>query len=127
MPSIMTTANLRRCASFSRSNATRARMPPSPSLSARMTKVTYLTDTTIVIAQITIEMTPNTSTGVGLTLLWSMLKTVCNEYKGLVPMSPKTTPRALSASARPEPCLAAGTSVVSSCLDSVGEAGAEGG
>lgn len=33
-------------------------MPPSPSLSARMTNATYLIDTTSVIAQNTIEITP---------------------------------------------------------------------
>ena len=36
----------------------RAMIPPSPSLSARMMNVTYLTDTMIVIAQKTSEMTP---------------------------------------------------------------------
>ena len=36
-------------------------MPPSPSLSARMMKVTNLTETIIVIDQKTSEMTPKTS------------------------------------------------------------------
>ena len=35
-------------------------MPPSPSLSARMTNVTYFTETTSVIVQKTSEMTPKT-------------------------------------------------------------------
>src|SRR5450631_3243466 len=116
MPSTMTTAILRRNGSFSRNNATSARMPPSPSLSARMIRTTYLTDTTIAIDQITIEMTPKTSAGVGLTLLWSMLKTICSAYSGLVPISPKTTPRAPSASAKPVSCLAKGTSVMLFCF-----------
>jgi hypothetical protein len=38
--------------------AIRAMIPPSPSLSARMTKATYFTDTTSVIDQKTIEITP---------------------------------------------------------------------
>ncbi len=38
--------------------AIRAMIPPSPSLSARMMNVTYLTDTISVIAQKTSEMTP---------------------------------------------------------------------
>ena len=36
----------------------RAMIPPSPWLSARMMKVTYLTETMIVIVQKTSEMTP---------------------------------------------------------------------
>ena len=39
-------------------SAMRAMMPPSPSLSARMMNVTYLTETMSVIAQKTSEMTP---------------------------------------------------------------------
>ncbi len=42
-------------------SAVSAMMPPSPSLSARMMKVTYLTDTIIVIDQNTSEITPYTS------------------------------------------------------------------
>ena len=33
------------------------------------------------------------------TAWWSVVKTVCTAYSGLVPMSPKTTPSAPSASA----------------------------
>ena len=44
-----------------RSSATSARMPPSPSLSARMTSDTYFIETTSVIDQNTSEMTPKTS------------------------------------------------------------------
>ncbi len=39
-------------------SAVSAMMPPSPSLSARMMNVTYLTETTIVIDQKTSEITP---------------------------------------------------------------------
>ena len=39
-------------------SAIRAMMPPSPSLSARMMKVTYLTETISVIDQNTSEITP---------------------------------------------------------------------
>ena len=69
-------------------------MPPSPPLSARRMKVTYLIDTIRVIAQNTREMTPYTSSGAVPTALLSAVKTVWIAYRGLVPMSPKTTPRA---------------------------------
>src|SRR5450759_1374253 len=94
MPNSVAVARVRLSPSFWRSSATSARMPPSPSLSARITRATYLRETRIVIDQNTIEMIPKTSTGVGRTVLCSMLKAVCNEYSGLVPMSPKTTPSA---------------------------------
>ena len=45
----------------------RAMIPPSPWLSARMMKVTYLTDTTLVMAQKTSEMTPYTPASSGVT------------------------------------------------------------
>ena len=51
--------------------------PPSPSLSARITMPMYLTDTTRVIDQNISEMTPYTSSGVGLTAWSSMVNTVC--------------------------------------------------
>ena len=57
----------RRSARLARSrpgtSASSARMPPSPRLSARMTKVGYLTDTTSVSAQTMSETTPKTSSG----------------------------------------------------------------
>src|SRR6478609_11643769 len=68
--------------------------PPSPSLSARRTKITYLTVTMSVIAHTMVETTPSALSRVGSTMPPSRLKTVCIAYKGLVPMSPKTTPRA---------------------------------
>ncbi len=52
-------------------------MPPSPSLSARIASDTYFIETTMVIDQSTIEMTPRTSPRVACTVLCSMLKTVC--------------------------------------------------
>ena len=42
-------------------SAISARMPPSPLLSARMTNSTYLSDTTITIAQNSMEMMPSTA------------------------------------------------------------------
>ena len=69
-------------------------IPPSPSLSARMMNVTYLIETTSVIDQNTSEMTPRRRPVVACTAPWSSEKTVCIAYSGLVPMSPKTTPRA---------------------------------
>src|SRR4051812_50218192 len=81
-------------------------MPPSPPLSARITKVTYLIETSIVIVQKTSETTPYTSAVVACTAWLSAVNTVCSAYSGLVPMSPKTTPRAPNASAAtPVPTL----------------------
>ena len=74
-----------------------ARIPPSPSLSARMMKRTNSTETISVTDQKTSEITPKTSASVALTAWWSAEKTVCNAYSGEVPMSPKTTPSAPSA------------------------------
>src|SRR5215470_11235161 len=77
-----------------------AMIPPSPSLSARMTRETYVTVTISVTDQKISETTPkmlsvDTATG------WGSpgLKTVWTVYSGLVPMSPKTTPRAPTARA----------------------------
>ena len=75
-------------------------IPPSPSLSARITSRTYVMVTTIVTAQKISEMIPKMLSSVTLTGCGSAgLKTVCTVYSGLVPMSPKTTPRAPSARA----------------------------
>src|SRR5206468_6721072 len=77
-----------------------AMIPPWPSLSARITSVTYVTVTMSVTDQKISETTPkmlSVDTGTG----WGSLglKTVWTVYRGLVPMSPKTTPRAPTASA----------------------------
>jgi hypothetical protein len=77
-----------------------AMIPPSPSLSARITSRTYVTVTMIVTAQKISETTPkmfsvDTATGCGS----CGLKTVWTVYSGLVPMSPKTTPSAPTARA----------------------------
>ena len=58
--------------------AIRARMPPSPSLSARMMKRTNSIETISVIDQKTSEITPKTSASVGFTAPWSAEKTVCS-------------------------------------------------
>ena len=110
MPSTVATASRLGSPSLSRSSATSARMPPSPSLSARMISATYFTETITAMDQKTIDTTPSTSLGVGCTRLWSMLNTVCIAYSGLVPMSPKTTPRAPMASASPPRCPTGGSS-----------------
>ena len=88
------------------SRAISAMMPPSPSLSERITKTTYCTVTMITTAQNTSETTPNTevgSTGTGRVAL--RLYTACRVYSGLVPMSPKTTPSAPIARAVCRSCL----------------------
>ena len=62
-------------------------------------------ETIIVIDQKASEITPYTFAGVAATACWSMEKTVCIEYRGLVPMSPNTMPKAPSISGarrRPE-------------------------
>ena len=43
----------------------RARMPPSPSLSMLIAKVTYFTDVTMMSVQMISERTPRTTSGVG--------------------------------------------------------------
>ena len=84
----------------------RARIPPSPSLSARSTKQTYFRVTMRMSTQMMQEMTPVTSSSSRRTAPLSSVKTVRNTYSGLVPMSPKTTPKA--AKPRPaEPACAA--------------------
>jgi hypothetical protein len=63
--------------STERTSAARAITPPSPSLSARRMKITYLTETTIVIDQNTSDTTPNTSPRVARTIPLSRENTVC--------------------------------------------------
>lgn len=58
MPSTVSTAILRRPVSRRCKRASSARIPPSPSLSARVTNATYLTVTMSVIVHSTIEITP---------------------------------------------------------------------
>jgi hypothetical protein len=80
-------------------SAVRARIPPSPWLSARMTNARYLIETIREIAQKTSETTPYTSLGVGRTAPPFREKTIWSAYSGLVPISPKTTPSAPTISA----------------------------
>ena len=73
-------------------------MPPSPSLSARMTSDTYLRATTISRVHTTIDIAPITfarSTASGCSGLSNASR---SEYSGLVSRSPYTTPSAPSAS-----------------------------
>ncbi len=80
-------------------SAISARMPPSPLLSARMTNSTYLSDTTITIAQNSMEMMPSTA-ALENGMPCSGLKHSLSAYSGLVPMSPNTTPTAPTTEAR---------------------------
>ena len=73
----------------------RARMPPSPLLSARITKPTYLIVMTTTSDQKTSESTPRTFASVGATPC-APPKHSRIAYSGLVPMSPYTTPIAAS-------------------------------
>ena len=74
-----------------------AMMPPSPLLSARMTRLTYLTATTMISDQVTSDSTPSTVLACGRRPCTGR-KVSCMVYSGLVPMSPNTTPRAPSSS-----------------------------
>ena len=76
-----------------RANAIKAKIPPSPLLLARMINITYLNETTTIKAQNTIEITPNTASLEKGTPCCG-LKHSFRAYKGLVAMSPKTTPMA---------------------------------
>ena len=92
-------------------------IPPSPSLSARITSRTYVTVTMIVTDQKISEMIPKMVSCDTLTGCGSLgLKTVWTVYSGLVPMSPKTTPRAPTARA-PWPAACRFTLTVSSTLE----------
>src|SRR5579859_2696436 len=83
-----------------RIRAISAMIPPSPSLSARITSRTYVMVTMIVTDQKISETTPKMLSCDTLTGCGSLgLKAVWTVYSGLVPMSPKTTPRAPTASA----------------------------
>ena len=107
IPSAASTAFARRPPGRARRRikAISAMIPPSPSLSARITSRTYVTVTMIVTDQKISEMIPKMLSCDTLTGCGSLgLKTVCTVYSGLVPMSPKTTPRAPTARA---PCAVA--------------------
>ena len=72
--------------------------PPSPLLSARMISTTYLSDTTIISAQKIVDMPPRMLAALS-AMPWSGEKVSFTAYRGLVPMSPNTTPSAASVSA----------------------------
>src|SRR5579859_4665551 len=94
MPIIATVPASRGCSRVTRvASASSARMPPSPPLSNRSTTVTYLSDTISVIDQNIIDSTASTLASVS-GRPWGPLNASLNAYKGLVPMSPYTTPRA---------------------------------
>src|SRR5450432_376797 len=80
-----------------RASASRAMLPPSPWLSARMMKPMYFTDTTRISDHTVSESTPRMLSGVGGTPCAPNAS--CKAYSGLVAMSPKTMPIAASASA----------------------------
>src|SRR6516225_6985960 len=67
-------------------------MPPSPSLSILMAKMTYFTDVIIINVHTISDSTPSTTAGVGVPEF--MLSTVLSVYSGLVPISPNTIPSA---------------------------------
>src|SRR6478735_1278840 len=72
--------------------AVRARMPPSPWLSARITRSRYLIEMTMINAQNASDAMPSALSSV--TGRWWCSNDSLKAYSGLVPMSPKTTPRA---------------------------------
>ena len=69
--------------------------PPSPLLSARITNNTYLKVTTMIKDQIIMAITPNNASGEN-AMPWCGSKHSLSAYKGLVPISPNTTPMAAS-------------------------------
>ena len=69
-------------------------MPPSPLLLARMMKVMYLIETTAMSDQKIIDNTPSMFKIFSSRILFPIEKISRIEYRGLVPISPKTTPRA---------------------------------
>src|SRR5574343_1015221 len=73
-------------------SASMATSPPSPWLSARSTKLTYLTDTMVVRVQKKMDKMPKTLSGVNGT--WPEPNTSFMAYSTLVPISPYTTPMA---------------------------------
>ena len=79
-------------------SASRARSPPSPSLSAISTSSTYFSEITIVTAQKIIDSTPSTASG-AVPMPCGPPRLSRNAYSGLVPMSPYTTPSAAMTSA----------------------------
>ncbi|MNW02724.1 hypothetical protein D3C71_1985560 [compost metagenome] len=65
MPTIISMRALReRGAAVRSTSAISASTPPSPSLSARMMKTTYFSETTMIIAQNSSEMMPSAASGV---------------------------------------------------------------
>ena len=84
----MKAARLRREASVWRdTRAISASTPPSPPLSARITKTRYLIEMTRISDQTISDSTPNTLSGVG-AMPWGPWKHSRRAYSGLVPMSP---------------------------------------
>jgi hypothetical protein len=71
--------------------------PPSPLLSARRISSTYLNETTRVMVQNSSESTPRMLSRV--TCRCALWNTSRSAYSGLVPMSPNTTPSAVTVSA----------------------------
>ena len=71
-------------------------MPPSPLLSARRIKVTYSRDITSINTQKITDSTPRILPGSNAKAWWPALKHSRSAYKGLVPISPNTTPSAPS-------------------------------
>ena len=105
----------RRPLPFSGSSESREKIPPSPRLSACRTSQAYLIAMTMVSDQKNRLSTPSTVDGSRGIPWWAESDSLM-AYRGLVPMSPKTTPRAsmvrASFAAVPEGPWAAWGSVV---------------
>ncbi len=78
--------------------ASRAKLPPSPWLSARMTMATYFRVTNAMMVQKIRDNTPRMLAG-STAMGWCPAKVSLSAYSGLVPISPKTTPIAPTISA----------------------------
>ena len=77
-----------------------AKMPPSPWLSARITKTQYFTEMVMISVQTISDSTPKPNSGVNDPP--AACTTVCSVYSGLVPRSPNTIPKALRRTKAPD-------------------------
>jgi hypothetical protein len=91
----MRRCHLERSLTDDEASAISAMIPPSPSLSARMMRITYLSETTTINAQKMAEMPP-TMFSISSGMPCAGLNVSLTAYNGLVPMSPYTIPSASS-------------------------------
>src|SRR5439155_20035933 len=79
-------------------------MPPSPRLSARRIRIAYLREKIKMRDQRISETTPRTASGLAIPAALAALVASFNAYRGLVLISPYTTPSAPSVAAADRAC-----------------------